>query len=56
MKSLLNIILVCAAGLLAYMCYESIQIPIQFNKEVAKLSKEEYDIAVKGYEGLKGGN
>lgn len=35
MKSLLNIILVCAAGLLAYMCYESIQIPIQFNKEVA---------------------
>lgn len=35
MKSLLNILLVCAACLLAYMCYESIQIPIQFNNEVA---------------------
>lgn len=32
------------------------QIKKKFNKEVAKLSKEEYDIAVKGYEGLKGGN
>lgn len=35
MKSLLNVLLIAAAGLLAYMCYESIQIPIQFNNEVA---------------------
>jgi len=35
MKSLLNILLVAAACLLAYMCYESIQVPIQYNNEVA---------------------
>jgi len=35
MKSVLNILLVVAAGLLAYMCYQSIQIPLQFNEEVA---------------------
>lgn len=36
MKHLFNILLVCVAGLLAYMCYMSIQIPVQFNEEVAK--------------------
>ena len=36
MKSLLNILLIAAACLLGYMCYESIQIPIQFNDEVAR--------------------
>lgn len=35
MKSLLNILLVAAACLLGYMCYESVQIPIQFNNEVS---------------------
>jgi len=36
MKIVLNLILVCVAGVLAFMCYQSIQIPVQFNAEVAK--------------------
>lgn len=36
MKIVFNLILVCAAGLLAWMCYQSIQIPVQFKEEVAK--------------------
>ena len=36
MKSLLNLLLVAAACLLAYMCYERIQVPIQYNEAVAK--------------------
>lgn len=35
-KSILNIILIAAACLLGYMCFLSIQIPMQFNEEVAK--------------------
>ncbi len=36
MKSLVNIVLVAAACLLTYMCYESVQVPIQYNNSVAK--------------------
>ncbi len=36
MKIVLNVILLAAACLLAWMCYESIQIPVQFRADVAK--------------------
>ena len=36
MKTLLNILLAAAAVLLVIMCYQSLMIPIDFNKEVAK--------------------
>jgi len=36
MKTVLNLILLCAAALLSWMCYESIQIPVQFKEDVAK--------------------
>lgn len=36
MKTILNILLVAAACLLGYMCYESIQMPVQFKNEVAR--------------------
>lgn len=36
MKTILNILLAIAAVVLVIMCYESIQIPVQFNDEVAK--------------------
>lgn len=36
MKIVLNVILVLAAGMLSWMCYKSIQIPVQFKEEVAK--------------------
>lgn len=36
MKNLLNLLLIAAACLLAYMCYRSVQIPVQFKEEVAK--------------------
>ena len=36
MKLVFNAILVAAACLLAWMCYESIQIPVQFKEDVAK--------------------
>ncbi|MBQ0056770.1 MAG: hypothetical protein KBT20_03845 [Bacteroidales bacterium] len=36
MKTVLNVILVAAAVLLAWMCYESIQIPVQFKEDAAK--------------------
>ncbi|MBR0036806.1 MAG: hypothetical protein IJP70_04120 [Bacteroidales bacterium] len=36
MKMVLNLILVAAAVLLGWMCYESIQIPVQFKADVAK--------------------
>ncbi len=36
MKIVLNVILVAAACLLSWMCYQSIQIPVQFKEDVAK--------------------
>jgi hypothetical protein len=36
MKTILNIILVVAACLLGYMCYRSVQLPVEFNTEVAR--------------------
>lgn len=36
MKMVLNVILVAAAVLLSWMCYESVQIPVQFKADVAK--------------------
>ncbi len=36
MKTILNIILVVAACLLGYMCYRSVQLPVEFNNEVAR--------------------
>ena len=36
MKTILNILLAAAAVLLAWMCYQSVQIPVQFNDECAK--------------------
>lgn len=36
MKTLLNILLAAAAVLLTIMCYQSLMIPIDFNKEVAR--------------------
>jgi len=36
MKIVLNVILVAAAVLLSWMCYQSIQIPVQFKEDVAK--------------------
>ena len=36
MKIVLNLILVAAAALLTWMCYQSIQIPVQFKEDVAK--------------------
>ena len=36
MKSILNILLAAAAVVLTWMCYESVQIPVQFNDECAK--------------------
>ena len=36
MKIVLNVILLAAACLLTWMCYESIQIPVQFRADVAK--------------------
>lgn len=36
MKMVLNVILAATAVLLAWMCYESIQIPVQFKADVAK--------------------
>lgn len=36
MKTILNILLAAAAVVLTWMCYESIQIPVQFNDECAK--------------------
>ena len=36
MKTLLNILLAASAILLVVMCYQSLMIPIDFNKEVAR--------------------
>lgn len=36
MKIVLQILLVAAAALLAFMCYQSIQIPVEFNEQAAK--------------------
>lgn len=36
MKIVFNLLLVCVAGVLAFMCYQSIQIPVQFKAEVDK--------------------
>lgn len=40
MKIVLQVLLAAAAVLLAYMCYQSIQIPVQFNEQAAKRDAE----------------